>query len=347
MPPDLILGNSSRRFSGVTSTLLQVLPHQQQACELAVLGGHHLPKGTPVIGFLEAVFMLRRLSGNDSKVIFHARRNDEMIQALVLKLFSGNKLKIVFTSTAQRHHSRFTRWLIRKMDGVISTCDAAAFYLKRKPQAIIAHGIDTQRYQPATSKSELWQQLGLPGKHGIGIFGRVRKQKGIDILIDAAIPLLKKNPAWSVIIVGEITADQTAFFEQQQQKIKAADLAGQFVFTGKLPFQKIPELFQAMSIITALSRNEGFGLTVLEAMSSGVAVIASTAGAWPEIINSTQTGRIVPIADVAATSRALNELINDKETLEALALQARQKVTDCYTVEQEAAKLLSYFQSLR
>jgi glycosyltransferase involved in cell wall biosynthesis len=54
----------------------------------------------------------------------------------------------------------------------------------------------------------------------------------------------------------------------------------------------------------------------------------------------------VPIADVAATSRALNELINDSETLEALALQARQKVIDCYTVEQEAAKLLNYFQSL-
>ena len=194
MPLDLILGNSSRRFSGVTSTLLQVLPHQQQACELAVLGSHHLPKGTPVIGFLEAVFMLRRLSGNAPCVIFHARRNDEMIQALVLKLLSGNKLKIVFTSTAQRHHSRFTRWLIRKMDGVISTCDAAAFYLKRKPQTIIAHGVDTQRYQPATSKADLWKQLGLPGKRGIGIFGRVRKQKGIDILIDAAIPLLKRTP---------------------------------------------------------------------------------------------------------------------------------------------------------
>ena len=102
-----------------------------------------------------------------------------------------------------------------------------------------------------------------------------------------------------------------------------------------------------MSIITALSRNEGFGLTVLEAMSSGVPVIASMAGAWPEIINSTQTGRIVPIADVAATSRALNELINDNETLEALALQARQEVINCYTVEQEAAKLLRYFQSLQ
>jgi mannosyltransferase len=291
--------------------------------------------------------MLRRLPSNAPYVIFHARRNDEMIQALVIKLFSGNKLKIVFTSTAQRYHSRFSRWLIRKMDGIISTSDAAAFYLKRKPQAIIAHGIDTQRYQPATSKIDLWKQLGLPGKRGIGIFGRVRKQKGIDILIDAAIPLLKRNPDWSVIIVGEITSDQTAFFEQQQQKIKAADLAGQFVFTGKLPFRRIPELFQAMSIITALSRNEGFGLTVLEAMSSGVPVIASTDGAWPEIIDSTQTGRIVPIADVAATSRALNELINDSETLEALALQARQKVTDCHTVEQEAAKLLSYFQSLR
>ncbi|MFT6793932.1 MAG: mannosyltransferase [Rubritalea sp.] len=46
--------------------------------------------------------------------IFHARRNDEMIQSLIAKKLFGAKIKIVFTSTAQRHHSRFTRWLMSK-----------------------------------------------------------------------------------------------------------------------------------------------------------------------------------------------------------------------------------------
>lgn len=346
MRPHLILGNSSRRFSGVTSTMLQVLPHQQKACKVAVLGPHHVPEGTRVIGLFETILMLRQLSEDDPRIIFHARRNDEMIQALLLRLFSRGKLKIVFTSTAQRHHSRFTRWLIRKMDGVISTCHAAASYLRNKPQIIISHGVDPQTWYPAKSKTALWKELGMPGKYGIGIFGRVRQQKGVDVLIDAAIPLLQKEPDWSVIIVGEITKDQNSFFKAQQHKIDRAGLAQQFVFTGKQPFARIPILFRAMSIITALSRNEGFGLTVLEAMSSGVPVIASTAGAWPEIINTNQTGSIVPIADIAATQQALSALINAEDTLDTLAKQARQRILEDFTVEQEATKLLAYFQSL-
>ncbi|MBT3426595.1 MAG: glycosyltransferase family 4 protein [Gammaproteobacteria bacterium] len=347
MQPHLILGNSSRRFSGVTSTMLQVLPHQQKACSVAVLGAHHVPEGTRVIGLLEAIVMLRELSEDEPKVIFHARRNDEMIQALLLRLFSRGKLKIVFTSTAQRHHSRFTRWLIRKMDGVISTCQAAASYLREKPQIIIPHGVDPDTWYPAESKTALWKELGLPGKKGIGIFGRVREQKGVDVLIDAAIPLLKKEPDWVVIIVGEITQDQTSFFKAQQLKINRAGLAKQFVFTDKQPFARIPILFRAMSIITALSRNEGFGLTVLEAMSSAVPVIASTAGAWPEIINTNQAGRIVPIADIAATQQALSALINADDILDSLAIHARQRILEHFTVEQEASKLLAYFQSLQ
>ncbi len=347
MRPDLILGNSSRRFSGVTSTMLQVLPHQQQACEVAVLGKHHLPEGTRVISLLETIMVLRRLPKSEPAIIFHARRNDEMIQALLLRLFARGKLKIVFTSTAQRHHSRFTRWLIRKMDGVISTCEAAASYLREKPQKIIPHGVDPHRWYPASSKAALWKELGMPGKKGIGIFGRVREQKGVDVLIDAAIPLLQKEPDWTVVIVGEITHDQTSFFKAQQHKINRAGLAEQFIFTGKQPFTRIPILFRAMSIITALSRNEGFGLTVLEAMSSGVPVIASTAGAWSEIIDTNQTGKIVPIADIEATQQALVALINAGDRLDTLAKQARQRILEYYTVEQEASKLLAYFQSLQ
>ncbi len=59
-----------------------------------------------------------------------------------------------------------------------------------------------------------------------------------------------------------------------------------------------------MSIVTALSRNEGYGLTVLEAMSSAKAVIASRAGAWPDILSPEEDGLLVDIGDVPSTRAA-------------------------------------------
>ena len=101
--PQLILGNSNKRFSGVTSTMLQTLPEVQKLMPLAVMGHHHLPSGTPTIRVWELV------SQSDKTRIFHARRNEEMIQALAARKL-GAKIKIIFTSTAQSHHTRFTRW---------------------------------------------------------------------------------------------------------------------------------------------------------------------------------------------------------------------------------------------
>ena len=100
----LILGNSNKRFSGVTSTMLQTLPEVRKLMPLAVMGRHHLPSSTSTIRFWDLVLL------RDRTRIFHARRNNEMIQALAARKL-GAKIKIIFTSTAQRHHTRFTRWL--------------------------------------------------------------------------------------------------------------------------------------------------------------------------------------------------------------------------------------------
>ena len=133
----LILGNSNKRFSGVTSTMLQVLPHQRKLMSLAVLGKHHIDDDTPILSFREFTKLSKQSLLDGKPRIFHARRNDEMIQALIAKKIFGSKLKIVFTSTAQRHHSHFTRWLMSKMDAIITTCNAANAYLKTPADIII------------------------------------------------------------------------------------------------------------------------------------------------------------------------------------------------------------------
>ena len=123
---ELILGNSNKRFSGVTSTMLQVLSRQKNLISVAVLGDHFLPADITSISFFTLAKHGRTPLADGRFRVFHARRNNEMIQALILKTLFRAKLKIVFTSTAQRHHTRFTRWLISHMDGIISTCAAAA-----------------------------------------------------------------------------------------------------------------------------------------------------------------------------------------------------------------------------
>jgi len=336
----LILGNSSKRFSGVTSTMLQVLPHQIERLDTWVLGDANLPEGYRVLTFWQAVKLLRRQ--RDMTFVFHARRNDEMIQALFLKLLSKAPFKIFFTSTAQRYHSGFSRWLMRKMDAVISTCDAAASYMVRKPERLIPHGIDIGRFNPLDSKPTALAQLGYPERRGVGIFGRVRHQKGVDVLVDAMLPLLEKHQDVDVFIVGEITPSEQAFADQMQLKIQRANQQDRVHILGKQPFAELPRWFAAMDVVCALSRNEGFGLTVLEALASGSAVVASEAGAWPDILSKDDVGLLVACGDIDATRHALDALLSDDERRAAMATRGRALIEKEYTVEREARQLCEF-----
>lgn len=344
---DLILGNSNKRFSGVTSTMLQVLPHQQKQMGVAVLGEHHLPEGTPSLSFLQAAKLCRTPLTGGKKRVFHARRNDEMIQAILLKKLFGAKIIPVFTSTAQRHHSGFTKWLMSKMDGVVTTCEAAGSYLETPADIMVPHGIDTQTYFPAEDKPAAWKELGLSGKYGIGIFGRVRHQKGIDVLVDAIIPLLQSNPDPTLVIVGETTPNHQGFLDEQLSKLEAAGVSERVVVLGKQPFAEIPKLFRAMSVVAAMSRNEGYGLTVPEAMASGTAVIASEAGAWKEVVRDGIDGFTAPCGDVEATREKLALLLSDQCDLAEMGHSGLQRVLDNYTVEREATSLCEFFKTLQ
>ena len=327
--------------------MLQVLRHQKDMVNVAVMGKHHLPDDIQHVTFKDVARLCKQPLPDGRPRVFHARRNDEVLQALALKKLFGAKIKIAFTSTAQRNHSWITRWLIRQSDGIITTSEAAAAYIQGGPDIIIPHGVDLDCYQPTDDKATLWQELGYPGKYGIGIFGRVRHQKGVDILVKAAIPALKKHPDFTVVICGETTPDQKQFEDNLKNAIKEAGLEERFVFIGKQPFENLPLLFRAMHLVTALSRNEGFGLTVLEAMASGTAVLASEAGAWKYIVRKGTDGDIIPCDDIPATQSALDQLLSDPAQLLEMGTQGRKHVEENYSLEREAKQLCEFLASLQ
>src|ERR1700710_1044348 len=218
----LIVPNLHRRYSGVTATNRMVAPKLAKMFRAGWLGPN-APDGIAAIGRDDLAKLWRRRE----PLIWHARRNNEMIAGVLLRAL-GWPLKLAFTSAAQRHHSWITRWLIRRMDAIIATSELSASYLKREA-TVIPHGVDIDRYAPPADRAAAFAESGLPGHYAIGCFGRVRAQKGTDVFGDAMCRLLPHYPDFAAVIGGAITVDQTGFANNLKKRIEAAGLQSRIV----------------------------------------------------------------------------------------------------------------------
>jgi mannosyltransferase len=339
---ELIIGNSGRNFSGGTSITIQLLDYQEKEMNLAILGSRFIPKHFTTLNYLQFLLLTRTKLPNGKLRVFYTRKNNEMIQGLIAKYIFRSKIKIIFSSSAQRNHTKFTKWLMSKMDSIVSTSRKAGNYLNKEPDKIISHGIDLNRFSLPKDKDKAWQALGFPGSIGIGIFGRVRYSKGIDILVDAALEVLPKHPKATVIICGEIQLEDQTYKNNMLRKITDANLEKRILFLGKKPFEDLPKLFQGMSVVAALSRNEGYGLTPLEGMASGAAVLTSSEGVWDELIRDGIDGYVVKTNDVLQTAERLNTLIEKSSKTKIMGENAAKYATENFSVEKEAVQIIQH-----
>ena len=104
---------------------------------------------------------------------------------------------------------------------------------------------------------------------------------------------------------------------------------------------------RGLSIVTALSTIEGFGLPVLEAMASGCVVVASRTGAWEDIIVPDKHGLLVPCNDVKAAHEALKKLTLNSSSLEKMGIKGRDRITEGFTIKNEARSLLELYKSVQ
>src|SRR6201991_1653404 len=218
----LIVPNLHRRYSGVTATNRMVAPKLAKRFGAAWLGPD-APDGITRMGIADLLKLWRRRT----PLIWHARRNNEMIIGVLLRAL-GWPLKLVFTSAAQRHHSWITRWLIRRMDAIIATSDISASFLKVRA-TVIPHGVDTDRYAPPADRAAAFAESKLPGRYAIGCFGRVRAQKGTDVFVEAMCRLLPRYPDFTGVIVGAVVPEQQGFANGLKKQIEAAGLQARVV----------------------------------------------------------------------------------------------------------------------
>ncbi|MGR3572843.1 glycosyltransferase family 4 protein [Brevirhabdus sp.] len=332
--------NLKRRLSGVTATIARLVPLQSRGMGVFATGPG-LPDHVPHIPLARAALL-----PNDRTRVWHARRNTEMLLGLVLRHVLRRRLRLLFTSASQRVHTGYSRWLIARMDHVIATSGKTAGYLQR-PATVILHGIDATAFTPVADKAAARKALGLP-RDGqlIGCYGRIRRQKGTDVFVDAMIDLLRDRPGAHALVMGRATESHADFLAGLKARVAQAGLQERILFCPEVTVDRMAQWYQVLDLFIAPQRWEGFGLTPIEAMSCGVPVIATRVGAFEELVVEGETGRLVPAGEVAAMRQAATGLLDDPARLSEMAANARAHVLAHFRLEREAEEIMQVYRML-
>ena len=297
---EVVATNFNWRQSGGTTAVVQLVPEQAKTLKIAALG-FDLPERVPRMRWRDVPRLFRRPANRPFR-IYHCRRNNEMMVGLLLRDILRAPLRLIFNSAGQRRHKPLTRWMLRRMDAVIATSDRSGSFLD-VPYTVVPHGTDFEHFHPSRDSGDDYAAAGLPGKYAVGCTGRIRYQKGTDLFVDAMVRLLPNYPDWTAIITGRTTSDNLAFERELKSKVAAAGLAQRIIFLGDV--DDIPVWYRRFTLFVAPSRQEGFGLTPLEAMASETAIVASDAGSFPSMVRPGANGTIVPAGDGDALAQAI------------------------------------------
>jgi mannosyltransferase len=147
-------------------------------------------------------------------------------------------------------------------------------------------------------------------------------------------------------MVGAIVPEQAGYANDLKRTIEAAGLTSRIVMTGELEIEEVQRWYRRLTIYAFTSRNEGFGLTLIEAMAAGAALVAARAGAAEMAVEDGVTGVLVPTGDADALAAALEPLMSDVAAASAMGARARQRVLDKFSLDAEAGAIADVYRRL-
>ena len=195
----------------------------------------------------------------------------------------------------------------------------------------IVNGVDTQEFKPRVDVATARAALGIPA-HGfhVGCVARLDAVKDHHTLLHAFARLRAARPELSAHLTLIGGGPQRALLEQ---RASATDLAGAVTFAGEL--RDVATIYAAFDVFALASRSEGISLTLLEAASSGLPIVATRVGGNGEVVSDGSTGFLVPPRDPAALATAL-AVVADHPDRVALGAAGRARVVQGFSVERMA-----------
>jgi glycosyltransferase involved in cell wall biosynthesis len=182
---------------------------------------------------------------------------------------------------------------------------------------VLHNAIDTQAFGQGRS---IRQRLGLHNDEiAIGTVAQVTHRKGIDLLIETARILLRERNDLVFLVAGPYS--EVDFGQRMLAAAEAPELMGRVRFLGAR--SDIPDFMASLDLFFLPSRAEPLGLVVLEAMASGVPVIASKVGGIPEILTSPDIGRLVDPVTPDRFADTIRDILSQPDVRRSMGEKAK------------------------
>lgn len=242
---------------------------------------------------------------------------------------------------------RVTRLLLGRAAAIVSnsrwTTGLAATVMREvgvrtpPPVATIDLGTDPVQFHPARDSGMLRRRWGLGEAHLLLTVARLVPHKGQDVVLRALARLAADVPDLRYLIVGRGP-------DEPRLRALAAELGvlERVIFAGALPDAEIAEAYATSTLYAGLSRvereldAEGFGISFVEAGSSGTASVAGATGGVPSAVRDGETGVLVDPTDVDAVTGAIRELLVHGARRLAMGAAARAAVESHYNWDRVA-----------
>ncbi len=181
----------------------------------------------------------------------------------------------------------------------------------KSDSTVISNGVDTNRYHPGPDgRRDMEEKYLLPDGPRILFVGRLAKDKKIDVLI-RAMPRIWREGNAHLLIVGR--GDDRPNLESLVSQL---GLEACVHFLGFVPEEDLPALYRRVDLFTIVSDSEVQSIPTLQAVASGLPVVAADAGALPELAQNERNGFLVPPDDVDNLEAALLNIIRNPQTAE-------------------------------
>ena len=250
------------------------------------------------------------------------------------------------SSLHQRLYALAERSTLRWCHRVIAVSQGIAQQLRSgygfPPEAItvVPNGVDPERLTPSQDRTQIRQRLGVdPDATVLLQVGRLTHQKGYDVLFEAVAGIVARFGRLAVLVVGD-----GPLRAELEGHVQALQLGAVVRFLGHR--EDVADLLHAADLVTLASRSEGMPYTLLEAMGSGRAVVATRIGGIEEGIQQEGTVRLVPTEDADALGAAVAALLEAPEEMAQMGAAAREYVHAHHTAEGMVAQVEAIYRGL-
>ena len=217
---------------------------------------------------------------------------------------------------------------------------------------LIPNGVDTDRFHPvkAEEKAELRNQLGLPGKMKLILFGgHFSREKCPDILLRTWMETIVKTfPETGIVFVGSTNPDHYEVDAELVSDIQqlAQPYINKHIFFIERTYE-IEKYYQTTDIFALPSSREGMPNALLEAMSCGLPVIASKLeGVTEWIVADDANGLLFTPRSSVALGKNIARILSDKEYANSISLEGRKTILDRFSIERVADQYLKLYSTL-